>query len=766
MFHSLHQPWGHAVRSTSVKKPKSLRFIASQTALAGLAGAGAAGATAAAAEDTILLASAAQSVRDEIIVEGERKGTNPYADPEAPYKIDRSASSKLTEDLLNTAKSVSVISKELIDDAGATSFRDIVRTQPGVTIGTGEGGNAFGDRIFIRGFDARNDVYVDGVRDPGVVSREVFAVEQIEILKGPSGSFAGRGSTGGAVSLVSKAPQLTTFGDVEATVGTSDTYRFTGDVNYAFNDTLALRVNGLYHESDTPGRDHVFNDRWGAAAALLWTPIESLAITLDYYHLETDEMPDYGHPWNRAENAPFDVDRDNFYGLVNRDFRETSANIYTGRIEFAPTDMVTIRSLTRYGNTGNSYVVSAPERPDISDPDPANWTLRANPKNRNSENDYIANQTDATLEIKTGGLAHTIVAGFEISREEIENRPFAFLDSEDPSTGNPISPSTVFQNIFDPDPFAPWDFPIVESGAYSIAKTDSNALYFLDTIKFGDAFSIFGGVRYDDYSIEVESVGGRSEGVFSNDSDFVNWHLGALWKPAENASIYASFGSSSNPSGEQVDGLGDAYGGITAATENLDPERNKSYEIGAKWNVFDEHLALTAAIYRTDKTDARVATVDGAIALDGEQRVQGIELGFSGNVTEAWSLYGGLSLLEAEITDSPDPDDIGGKLPNVAETSFNVLSRYEITDRIHIGGQASYQGPRAGGSTVDIGTEIPGYWRFDFFGGWQVTDRVSFSFNVLNATDKVYYDALYRSSTPFVYIAPGRSALFTVDVDI
>ncbi len=525
----------------------------------------------------------------------------------------------------------------------------------------------------------------------------------------------------------------------------------------------------MYHESDTPGRDEVFNDRWGVAAALLWTPIESLAFTLDYYHLDTDEMPDYGHPWNGDANAPFDVDRDNFYGLVNRDFRETFADIYTGRIEYAPTENATIRSVTRYGRTGNAYVVSAPERPDISDPDPANWTLRANPKNRNSVNDYIANQTDATVDLNIGGLDHTIVAGFEISHEEIENRPFAFLDSEDPSTGNPISPSTVFQNIFNPDPFAAWPFPVEESGAYSLAKVDSNALYFLDTIKFGESFSVFGGVRFDDYSIEVESVGGRGAGSFANDTNFVNWHLGALWKPAENASIYASFGSSSNPSGEQVDGLGDSYGGITASTENLDPERNKSYEIGAKWNIFDEHLALTAAIYRTDKTNARVQIepgFGGAFGLEGEQRVQGIELGFSGNVTEQWSLYGGLSLLEAEITAAPDPEDVGGKIPNVAETSFNALSRYEITDRIHIGGQASYQGPRAGGSTVDIGTEIPGYWRFDFFGGWQVTDRVGISFNVLNATDKVYYDALYRSGTPFVYIAPGRSALFTVDIDI
>lgn len=167
----------------------------------------------------MVLADAGPFRGDEIIVEGERRGSNPYADPEAPYKVDRSGNSKLTEDILDTAKSISVIPKELIDDAGAKSFRDIIRTQPGVTIGTGEGGNAFGDRVFIRGFEARNDIYVDGVRDPGVISREVFAVQQIEILKGPSGAFAGRGSTGGAVSLVSKAPRDATFADIEATAG-------------------------------------------------------------------------------------------------------------------------------------------------------------------------------------------------------------------------------------------------------------------------------------------------------------------------------------------------------------------------------------------------------------------------------------------------------------------------------------------------------------------------------------------------------------------
>ncbi|MGE0408272.1 MAG: TonB-dependent receptor [Amphiplicatus sp.] len=744
---------------SSIKQPKSLRFLKGTAAL-GLAGAGLVAPAAQAADEALAYRG------DEVVVEGERRGSNPYADPAAPYKIDRSSSSKLTEDILDTAKSIAVIPKELMADAGAKSFRDIVRTQPGVTIGTGEGGNAFGDRIFIRGFDARNDVYVDGLRDPGVVSREVFAVEQIEILKGPSGSFSGRGSTGGAVSLVSKAPQNADFADLEASGGVPETYRVTADVNHAVSDVLQIRLNGLFHDSKVAGRNEVFNDRWGAAVAIAWTPVETVRLSFDYYHLDTDEMPDYGHPYDVVNNRPFAVDRDNFYGLVNRDFRETFANIYTGKAEFQPAANVTVKSVVRAGKTGNAYVVSAPERPDVSDPDPANWTARANPKNRNSVNDYFANQTDANLDVSVGRVEHHIVAGFEVSRETIENRPFSFLDSEDPSTGLAIAPTTVIQNLFSPDPFAPWPFPRTESGAYSIAKIDSRALYFLDTIWIGEAASLFGGLRYDDYTIGVESVGGRGAGVFHNDSDFLNWHVGGLWKPAANASLYVSYGSSSNPAGEQVDGLGDSYGGITAATENLDPERNRQIEIGAKWNILDEHLALTAALYRINKTNARVQVPGGLIALEGEQRVQGFEIGFSGNLTEQWSVYGGFSLLDAKITKSPDPLEIGAKLPNVAEKSFSALTRYDVTARLHVGGAASFQGERFGGVTASIGTFIPSYWRFDFFGGYQLTDRVAVSFNVLNATDKVYYDALYRSSTPFAYIAPGRSALFSVDVEL
>jgi catecholate siderophore receptor len=720
------------------------------------------------AETAPIQLAAAATPFETYVIEATRRGENPFADPDAPYKVDRSASDKLTQPILDTPKSITVIPKDLIDDMGASSFKDVMRTQPGVTLGTGEGGNAFGDRFYIRGFDVRNDVYIDGVRDPGVTSRETFAVQQIEILKGPSSAFAGRGSTGGAVSLVSKQPQSNLFADIDATIGTSDLKRVAVDLNSPLTDTLAIRLNALYHDAKTPGRDEVFDKRNGIAAAVTLDASMAVRLAADYYHLDEDSMPDYGIPYDVANNQPFQVDRGNFYGLIGRDFRHNRADIVTGSGRVILADWANFKSLVRYGQTTNRYVVSAPERPDTSDPDPANWTVQASPKNRNAENEYIANQTDVTLAFDTGPVSHDTVIGFEYSHEKIVNRPYAFLDSEDPSTGTVISPYTVLQNIWNPNPRQSWPFGVTESGSFTDTRVTEAAGYILETAKFGDHFSVLGGLRYDDYSINQTAVGGRSEGSRSNDSTFWNWHLGAVYKPVEAGSIYVSYGSSSNPSGEQVDASGTAYGGLSDSTADLDPERNKAWEAGVKWNVFDQHLNLTAAVFRTDKVNARVSTGGGTnevTVLDGQIRVDGVEIGATGKITPRWSVFAGVTLLDTEIRSSTNPAEIGAKIPNVSETSFSVTTRYDVLDNAHLGGTALYASKKFGGTSAAQDTFVPGYWRFDAFGGYTVTQQVEVRFAVLNVTNKTYFDALYRSSAPFTYVAPGRSAQVSVDID-
>jgi catecholate siderophore receptor len=742
-----------------VKAPRSLRLGAAGAA-AVLASVGAARAE----EEP-------QTVRG-ITVTAERNLEHPFTDPQAPYKVDQSASAKLTEPLLDTPKSVVVISDQAIEDSGADSFRDLMRTQPGVTLGTGEGGNAFGDRIFIRGFDARNDVYVDGVRDPGVGTRETFAVEQVEIFKGPNSTFGGRGTTGGAVSLVTKQARPGDFGDVEATVGTDDTRRVTVDLNRSLSDELDVRINAMVHEAGVAGRDYVFSDRWGVAAAVTWRPTERLTLSGDYFHLTTDEVPDWGVPYNVLENRPFQVDRENYYGVLSRDFRDTFADIYTVKGEYELAQGVTLRSTLRYGQSGNAYTASAPESPcfagiTCATGAPLN-TVSANAKRRDAVTEYLVNQTDLTARFQTGSIGHALVVGFEIAREETANRNRAFTECAVlPCTGTSANPRL---DLFNPDPTRPFGSETAVTGRTTITP-ETNAIYALDTLTFGPQWEAFLGVRWDDYSADIETVSfiGSPATRLSTENGFANVQAGLVYKPRENGSVYASFASGSNPPCEQLDATAIDYGGCDARTAAFDPVRNLSYEVGTKWNLLGDNLNLTAAAFRIERDDVPVpGVVPGqatTVVARQQQRVDGIELTASGNVTERLSVFGGLSVLETEVTASDVPGQAGSKFPNIPETSFNLSARYQASDRAHLGATAIYNGEKFGGTVASLNTRAPDFWRFDLFGGYRLNERVEVSFNVLNVTDEVYYDAIYRSATPFTYIAPGRAALVTLDVD-
>lgn len=734
--------------------PETLRAVAGQVGLGAIA---IVAATSAHAEPPAAQGADAK-VLDSLHVTTDRPLANPYADPAAPYKVDKSANGKFTEDLLNTPKTITAIPKEVIRDLGATTVKDVMRTQPGITMGTGEGGNAFGDRFFIRGFDARNDMYIDGMRDPGVGTREIFDVEQIEIVKGPGSTFAGRGSTGGAVNMVSKAAQPMNGANLEFTYGTDNTKRVTADINRVVTKKLSLRLNGMWHDADVAERDAVFQKRWGAAVAAAYQLTDDITIKADYYHIHINDLPDWGMPFDSRTQRPFNLGpRDAFYGLVDRDFFKAEADVATGSLEWELSDQLRFTTRLRWGESSNRYVVSAPEQPVLSSPNPALWTVRSNPKNRNNDNMYYVSQSDLTYEFATGYVTHTLVAGVEYSHERIFNRPYA-INAE----SNTLLPATaIVQPILSPNPYQAVDAVAVPSGNFANVNVDTKAVYVLDTVKFNKHWEMFGGIRYDSYRIERYSELPVVE--LHNDADLVNWFGGIVYKPVAEGTIYASAGSSSNPSGEQVDSNGDAYGGLTANSASLDPERNRSYEVGAKWNLFDRHLNVAGALFRTIKSNARVAGPGVAtLFLDGKLMVQGVEGSVGGNITPRWSAFGGLTVLESKVVESRAPADVGKRFPNVSAITFSLLSTYQVTGRLTVGGQAYYASAKHGGRTAVLSSTIPDYWRFDMNAAFQISPHLVFRINALNLTNKLYYDAIYASATPFAYVAPGRSVRFSI----
>src|SRR5688572_19863717 len=333
------------------------------------------------------------------------------------------SSPKYTGPLRDIPQTITVIPKSVIEEQGATTLRDVLRNVPGLTMTAGEGGAPAGDNLTLRGFSARNDVFVDGVRDLGPTSRDPFNLEQVEIVKGPGSAFTGRGSTGGTINLVSKSPDLApSFGGM-LNFGTDQTKRVSADVNVpvkALGEHTAFRLNLLAHDSGVAGRDVVENQRWGAAPSLtlgLGTPTR---LTLSYFHMEQKNIPDYGIPWVTAthnvleayRDKPAPVARESFYGLTSRDREVMKSHLATVKVEHDFIDGVSLRNQFRYGRSTRDSITTAPRFAGND-----SLVINRNGPSWLTEDDVFDNQTDLRTNFPTGGLNHTLVTGVALSHE-------------------------------------------------------------------------------------------------------------------------------------------------------------------------------------------------------------------------------------------------------------------------------------------------------------------------------------------------------------
>lgn len=738
---------------------------------------------------------------------------NPYADPAAPYKVDHvQAGGKFPEKLVDTPKSITVLSKEVLEDKNATTLKQAILSTAGVTLGSGEGGNAFGDRFFIRGFDARNDIFIDGVRDSGVSVRENFFTEQVEILRGPGSTFSGRGVAGGAINIVTK--QATTeksFYNMDTTFGTDQTKRVTLDVNQVIDPTLAVRVGGLFQDADVAGRAYVKDNRDGAFVATTWKPTDTVKVTANYIHTELTGVPDFGVPYYRPSTTStaggpfpdFGANRNNWYGQINRDFYRTGQDIGTLNAEVQITPDLMVGNKFRASRSTQSYVGTLPESPVNATPLSAS-TLTMNPQSRLQITDVLANQTEATYKFQDGaGFRHTALAGIEVDRERSSIDKFLGLTSEGSGVTVTPSGSPTGVSVFSPqDTYLPGK-ALALAGLPTKIGIDTVSGYVMDSANYRDLLILNGGFRYDNYKINTSgygTVGGVTRfGQQSAEFLIPNFNLGLTLKPLPNGSVYVAYATSANPVGAEFDGTSTAYGGLNPTlpggnNQIFGPEKNKAIEVGTKWELFDRHLLLTAALFETTKENARESqnitaattsipagctfsppagvTSVSCITAGAAYRIRGIDLGVGGKITDKWSVFGGLVLMQSEVTQSLAPSanktlyptNVGRPLANIAHESFSLLSKYQLNDTWELGGQAVYRSKIYGGTLLaaNQGTSIPSYWRFDAFAEAKINKNWQVKLFVNNIFDKRYYDALYQSAAPFVLEAPGRAAYLVI----
>lgn len=671
---------------------------------------------------------------DALEVRGQRE-TNPLASP------------KYTQPLVDVPQSITVIPRSVIDQQGATTLRDVLRNTPGITFQAGEGGTASGDQMTIRGFDARNDIAVDGIRDAGTFTRDAFNLEQVEVAKGPSSTQSGRGSTGANVNLVSKTPKLGSFRAGTLGVGTDDYRRATVDINEDLSSRstipgTAVRLNAMGQESGVAGRDITENKQWAVAPSLafgLGTPTRA---TLSYLHAEQDNIPDYGIPWvpviagtttgvtpslGTPGGKP-NVDQSNWYGLVERDYEKITNDSITGTVERDIGANTTLRNTTRYARTERDSVITAP-RFVVSGGVVQPFVRRNDEKFRDQVDDISANATNLRSTFDTGPVAHTLSTGLDLSRET----SLGYTRVQTPDSAQPT-------DAFDPDPYEPYASVISRNGAFTDVEAETVGVYVFDTAELTDWLELTGGVRFDHFEADVRDdrraqTIGTGAGTFTRirtNDDMVSWKGGVVFKPRSNGSVFIGRGTSFNPSAEGL--------AVTPANAKVDPEKSVSTEIGTKWELFERRLNVSAAVFRTEKTNARTTDpTTGDVELDGEQRVDGFEVGLGGNITEEWNVFAGYTYMDGEVLSSRNPLEVGSDVPRTPQHSFNVWTAYELPFGLTLGGGVQYM-DKVDRSTTTSNQYAPGFTLWNAMASYEVNNHFSLRLNANNLFDEEYVD--------------------------
>ena len=705
------------------------------------------------------------------------------------YRFDKSGDPRRVADLVDTPTTITVLTQDQIQESGKTDLKDILAAQAGVTLGTGENGNAFGDRYIIRGHEARSDVFVDGMRDPGMTTRESFATERVEITKGPSATFAGRGSSGGAVNSITKQASTSyDFGRVDASFGTDDYSRLTLDYNLSVSEDAAVRINALHAEETKPGRDGIESDRKGFQLSGVYDVSDKLSFLADVYHLDANDIPDLGSYFDQSTRKPIE---DIAVYAQDSDFLDSEVTTFTLRTNYEISENLRFYNATRFGETENGYITTGVRgtNRDATDPvAPGAYTLSLSTHQGWQEVEYFATQFNLFWDVKTGDIAHKFVFGLEYSDETVDNGVFniGYENEANCLVGGRRGVSASYC-ILDADGNEVSNISKLMGRTFERGNKDAQfniettSLYFMDTMQLTEQTSVFFGLRQDsfDYTNDVVARGG-DELAYAYDDTLYNGHLGLVYDFNKDANVYLTYSTATNINGGESDlGSSCGYGGLCGDPDQAavaDPETVENIELGTKLMLADGELMFTAALFQMTKDDVMESVGDSYSTLGtlntGENRVKGIEIGLVGEITEQLSVQISAASMDSEILDSINEEDIGLSLSNFAENSVYVQLRYELSEKFVIGGDYSYQSEMYGGQpdtaagyddeNARYSIVVPNYKVVNFFANYYPTENLSFRLNIGNVLDEEYWTAAYLSGS-FMYLGDAQNTRLTLN---
>lgn len=710
-------------------------------------------------------------------------------------------SPKFTQTLQDTPQTIQVIDKELFNQQGAATLTEALRNSAGVgTFYAGENGNtSTGDTLYMRGFDSSSSIFVDGIRDLGSASRDLFNIDQVEVVKGPAGTDTGRSAPTGAINLVTKQANLRDAASGALSAGSDGQRRANADWNHAFGESgNALRLNAMWQDSDVPGRDHVNNSRWGIAPSLGFNLDGVTRVILNLLYVRQDNVPDgfvptIGLPgWTPQPGleplAGHPVDPENFYG-TRADHDDVTAQMATLRVEHDFSDTLKLSNTLRWGRTEQDYLLTSfmgtgrasnGTAGNIGWTDPADlstYTIkRSSPTFKDQRNEILTDQLNLRADFATGGVQHFVSTGMEFAREE-----FDFFGQA--ATGGS---AWTAANLYDPD----WNatgLAWAHNGADRHGKTATVSVYVFDTLKFGDNFLLTAGLRADRYKTEFVSAavcttsatsttapqcGGNPAGTvlpfldMDLEETLVSGKLGAVYKLGDAVSLYANWAISQQPPGGATLELSGATN--NANNPMFDPQKARMLEIGSKWNLIENALALNLALFRTTVTNeinTLVLDENSNPTQTGEKRVEGFEVSAIGNLTRSWSVSAGLSHLNTRVTEGALATADG--TPNLTytpEDAFTAWTTYRLASGLSLGGGMRYTGEMHRGTDGAVGTPqtVKSSTVWDAVVAYPVNDRLTLRLNGYNLFDKQYVTAINKSGYRYT---PGTPRTFLLSAD-
>ena len=689
-------------------------------------------------------------------------------------KVDEAVSSKFTAPLMETPKSVVIITQELMQQTGAASLQDVLQGTPGITFGSGEGGSASGDRPFMRGSDAQSSIFIDGIRDIAPSAREIFNLEAIEIVKGSDSAYVGRGGAGGSINMSTKKPKNENFVSGDVGIGTDSYKRATLDGNWKLGETTAFRLNAMAHDADVPGRNGPENKRWGIAPSVTFGLNTPDRLTLSLQHLQTDNVPDGGVPFNRPATYPTSGtlvikpttggNRENWYGLQALDMQKERSDVLTANYERDLNETNQFRNTLRYTDSTQKYIYA---QPDDSQGNVPKGEVFRRYNTRHSETQTWQNVSELTGQANWFGLKNRFAFGAEIAHEVSKYGSYSgsgFSSSADNKCATTSAkyctslstPGGLYNGTIDKGPIT------------NKFQSNTLSLYGFDSIDLNEKWLLNAGLRLDHYQTHAATT---SLGGFDRKDTLINYQLGAVYKLTSQGNLYASLGSSSTPGNSNLGLDGDASiidnptarRNAIANAKDMAPEKTRSIEFGTKWDLLNKQLGVTAAIFRNEVTNARILDSTTKLAsMSGNKVVNGFEFGVTGRPTQSVEMTFGYTFMDSKQKNiGVNAVGTGMQFPGNPKHSASLWATYKPTPKLTLGlgayAQSSMVASYGGSLNALQIRQVSGYARYDAMVSYAINPNVTFQLNVMNLGDKEYYAS--ANSPHYATLGAGRSAI-------